>query len=269
MNNMNPELLPRRRFLTCSFSTMFALSATQAFPAETHAEQRECYEVCTFYLADETCQKRFSDYLEHALLPALRRITDRPTGVFQNTNMQENRCLTVVIPFSSLQDFGEWHEHLNADMAFQHAAKDYFIQTAKIPVWHRRENQLLQGLTGSPKLELPKGKTPHLFELRTYESPNQKLARLTVEMFNEGKLDELMRQAGLAPVFFGERMIGNGPPSLTYLLSAENEEEHEKHWRTFRSDPRWERVRQMKKFQSTISEISSCILIPMSYSDIR
>tara|TARA_R110002111_G_scaffold1162_4_gene8233 strand:- start:14653 stop:15462 length:810 start_codon:yes stop_codon:yes gene_type:complete len=269
MNTMNSELLQRRRFLTCSLSTIFALRATQAFPAEAPVEKREFYELRTFYLSDETSQKRLSDYLEQALLPALKRITDYPTGVFQNANMQEDRCLTVVIPFSSLQNFGEWNERLNADMTFQHAAKDYFTQTAEAPVWQRMESQLLQGLSGSPKLELPKGKTPHLFELRTYESPNLKLARLTVEMFNEGRLDELMRQAGLAPVFFGETLLGNRPPNLTYLLSAENEVKHEKHWRTFRSAPRWERVRQMQKFQSTISEIRSRFLIPLGYSDIR
>jgi len=266
---MNSELLQRRRFLTSTLSTIFTLSATRAIPAASSAEKQEFYELRTYYLTDETCQKRLSDYLEQALLPALKRITDRPAGVFQNTNMQEDRCLTVVIPFSSLQDFGEWNERLNADLTFQHAAKDYFTQSAASPECHRRESQLLKGLTGSPVLELPKGKTPHLFELRTYESPNLKLARLTVEMFNEGRLDELMREAGLAPVLFGETLIGNRVPNLTYLLSADNEVEHEKHWRTFRSDPRWERVRQMKQYQSTISKIRSRFLIPMSYSDIR
>jgi len=266
---MNLELIQRRRFLTCSLSTIFALRATRAFPADTPAVKQEFYELRTYYLADNTCVKRLSDYLEHALIPALKRITDCPAGVFQNTNMQEDRCLTMVIPFSSLQEYGGWNERLNADTAFQHAAKDYFTQTAKVPVWRRMESQLLKGLSGSPVLELPKGKTPHLFELRTYESPNLKLARRTVEMFNEGRLDELMRQAGLAPVFFGETLIGNRLPNLTYLLSAENEVEHKEHWRTFRSDPRWEQVRQMKKFQSTISEIRSRFLIPMSYSDIR
>ncbi|HCO24402.1 MAG: hypothetical protein CME31_28070 [Gimesia sp.] len=269
MNGMNSELLQRRRFLTCSLSTIFALRATQAFTADAPAEKREFYELRTFYLSDETCRKRLSDYLEQALLPALKRITGCPAGAFQSTDMQENRCLTVVISFSSLQEFGEWNERLNADITFQHAAKDYFAQTAEAPVWHRMESQLLQGLACLPKLVLPNGNTPHLFELRRYESPNLKLARLTVEMFNEGRLDELMRQAGLAPVFFGETLIGNGPPNLTYLLSAENEEEHEKHWRTFRSDPRWERIRQMKKFQSTISEIRSRFLKPLAYSDIR
>ncbi|HBL45339.1 MAG TPA: hypothetical protein DDZ90_18320 [Planctomycetaceae bacterium] len=269
MNAMNSEQLQRRRFLTCSLSTIFALRATQAFPADTIAEKQKFYELRTFYLSDETCQKRLSDYLEHALLPALKRITGSPTGVFQNINMQEDRCLTLVIPFSSLQDFGEWNERLIADITFQQAAKDYFTQTAAAPASQRMESQLLKGLSGSPVLELSNGETPHLFELRTYESPNLKLARLTVEMFNEGRLDELMREAGLAPVFFGETLIGNQLPNLTYLLSAQNEVEHEKHWRSFRSDPRWEQVRQMKKYQSTISEIRSRFLIPMSYSEIR
>lgn len=266
---MIPELLPRRRFLTGSLASMFALGATRALPADSSVKKREFYELRTCYLSDETSQKRLSDYLEHALLPALKRISGCPAGVFQSTDMQQDRCLTVVHPFASLEVFSEWNARLNSDSEFQRAAKDFFTQTAEAPIWQRMESQLLKSLAGSPVLELPTGTLPHLFELRTYESPNLKLARLTVDMFNEGRLDKLMHEAGLAPVLFGETLIGNRLPNLTYLLSAENEAAHQEHWRTFRADPRWERVRQRKKFQSTISKIRSRFLIPLPYSDIR
>ena len=88
---------------------------------------------------------------------------------------------------------------------------------------------------GMPKIEFPaycQEKKPRIFELRTYESHSELKALKKVEMFNAGEID-LMREVGLAPIFYGQALIGRDLPHLTYMLSAENQEAHKKHWNAF------------------------------------
>ena len=88
---------------------------------------------------------------------------------------------------------------------------------------------------GMPRIKLPvcSVQRPRLFEMRTYESHSELKALKKVEMFNAGEI-ESMRHVGLAPVFYGQALIGPGLPHLTYMLSAESEEAHKKHWTAFR-----------------------------------
>ena len=127
-------------------------------------------------------------------------------------------------------------------------------------------------IEGVPKIEVPasaKGNQPRIFELRTYESHSKKANKKKIEMFNAGEL-EIFRRAGLAPVFFGETMIGAKMPNLTYMLTFENMAAREKNWGAFGSDPEWKKLSTTPGFTDAeiVSNISNIFLRPTAYSQI-
>ncbi len=88
-----------------------------------------------------------------------------------------------------------------------------------------------------------------------------------VAMFNNGEI-ELMREVEMAPVFFGETLIGPNVPNLIYMLSADNMESHKAHWKAFLAHPTWERMKAMEKYKDTVSKIKNWFLKPTSYSQM-
>jgi hypothetical protein len=106
-----------------------------------------------------------------------------------------------------------------------------------------------------------------LFELRTYESHNADKARLKVEMFNEGEID-IMRDVKLAPLFYGETLIGSDVPNLTYMLTAPDMNAHDEHWAGFRTHPDWLVMKALDKYKDTVSKINRWYLAPTAYSQL-
>ncbi|MEQ9406659.1 MAG: NIPSNAP family protein [Fuerstiella sp.] len=126
----------------------------------------------------------------------------------------------------------------------------------------------MRAFAGMPVLELPSTASPErLLELRIYESNNEQKARLKVEMFNEGEID-IMRDVKLAPVFFGETLISDDLPNLTYILSADNAEIHRQHFQDFLKHPDWDRMKRLEKYKGTVSKIISITLSPATCSQI-
>ena len=93
------------------------------------------------------------------------------------------------------------------------------------------------------------------------------LFRSKVEMFNSGEID-VMRETGLGPVFYGQALIGPNLPHLTYMLSAEDQDSHKKHWDAFGKHATWDKMKNDPKYADTVSKISTHFLVPTSYSQI-
>ena len=110
-------------------------------------------------------------------------------------------------------------------------------------------------------------------ELRTEETATLAEAgadapsRRKIEMFNSGEI-EVMFEAGLAPLLYGETLIGDNVPNLTYILSAPNMEAHGEHWKAFGAHPKWQRMRAMEKYKGTVSGIDNYFLEPTDFSQI-
>lgn len=258
----------RRAFLAGTMGAAVALGLGQKAPAAEKKTTQQYYELRTYRIADEKNQQIVSDYLEHALLPALGRAGIHQVGVFKEVDAQDDHSLYVLIPFQSLEQLASLNDKLEADAAYHKAAEAYFALPKEAAPYSRIESRLMKAFKGMPVLEPPKGKGPHLFELRTYESHNAKLARLKVDMFNSGEID-IMRDVQLGPVFYGEMLIGDDVPNLTYMLSGPNREEHDQHWDGFRQHPEWDRMKKMDKYKGTVSKITKWYLEPLPYSEIQ
>ena len=231
---------------------------------------QEYYELRIYKIYDYDKQRAAEAYLKDALLPALGRIGLDRIGVFTNKDDPNDHSLYVLIPFPTIDKFSGLNKTLAEDKEYQTAAAEYFTRELKDPVYDRIESRFLKAFAGMPVIELPAvsvEKKPRIFELRLYQSHTEDHARRKVKMFNDGEI-QIMRDTQLAPVFYGETLIGPDVPNLVYLLSAEDAESHEKHFTAFREHPEWKRIKVLEEYKETVSKIEKWILQPTSYSQL-
>ncbi len=88
-------------------------------------------------------------------------------------------------------------------------------------------------------------------------------------MFNEAEI-AIFTRTGLAPVFFGDTLVGHRMPSLTYMLTFEDVADLNKKWAVFASDPAWKDLshRPGNTDAEIVSNISNLYLSPLSCSQI-
>jgi len=238
------------------------------------ARAAEYYELRRYHLRRGPGQGLVDTYLRTAALPAWQRAGAGPIGVFSVMIGEANPTFHVLLVHKSLDAFASLPERLAADAAYQTAAAPYLNAEATSPAFVRIESSLMRPFDGLPKLELPfgggeAGRRPRIFELRIYESHSEKAARKKIEMFNTAEI-ALFRRAGMAPVFFGETLIGAGLPNLTYMLAYEDMAAHDKQWSAFAGDPDWKKLSTTPGFTDPeiVSSISNMYLRPTAYSQI-
>lgn len=260
--------MKRREFLKTSLAVS-ALAGVSLTAAEPKGPQ-EYYELRVYRLGKDSQGELLHSYLEKALLPGLNRLGVKPVGVFTEPEPKEGPAVYVLIPYASLETAAGVAAQLKADAEYMRAGSDYIQRPKDKPGFDRIDSWFLRAFAGIPKLEIPafsRDKKPRLFELRIYESYSEAKAQKKVDMFNDGEID-IMRETELAPVFFGQALIGDDLPHLTYMLSAENMEAHKQHWSAFGKHPDWKRMSSDPQYADTVSKIRNYFLQPTAYSQI-
>lgn len=246
---------------------MTALALAAALLAADAPQQT--LELRVYRNSDPAKQAAVIDYVADALVPALNRHGVSPVGVFKPMD-EKDADLYVLIPYESLAASVATRDALAADEAYQQAAKSFLAAVPKQPNYTRCETSLMRAFAGMPTVEVPaltEGNQDRLFELRTYESHTEEKARLKVDMFNSGEI-EVMKDVGLAPVFYGEVLAGGDTPCLKYMMSGPNEEEHKAHFKGFLDHPTWAKLKVMPKYAQTVSKISKTMLVAARGSQI-
>jgi hypothetical protein len=85
-------------------------------------------------------------------------------------------------------------------ISFRNATEAYPAAKPDDPVSLRIEASLLAAIPGMPRLEKPDPSRPRLFNLRVYESHNERAAAKKVEMLETAEL-AIFRRVGLTPVY--------------------------------------------------------------------
>lgn len=241
-------------------------------PASETAEENmlEYYELRVYRIDSFEKQEVVSRYLETALVPALNRLGIDRVGVFTLQEPGDDFSIFTLIPYPTLDHMTRLSDVLDQDADYQQAASEYFSASIDDPAYGRIESKLMKAFDSIPVMELPEqsstGST-RIFELRTYESHHENAAYRKVQMFDEGET-QIMREAGLGPVFFGEVLVGHDVPNLTYILSSTDRETHKKSWEAFLAHPDWVRMKAMERYKDTVSKIRNWFLVPTSYSQI-
>jgi NIPSNAP len=265
--------MERRNFLAVVSAAVFGgLSKRQAGQGASKVAP-EFYLWRQYMLRAGTQPRRLAEHLQGALIPALNRLGHKPIGVFEPVVGVPSPTVFTLTPAASLDAAAALEAALQRDDQYVRAAAPYLDAVATDPVYVRQETSILAAFANVPRVEVPAAtaaRGPRLFELRTYESHNERAHRLKVQMFAEMGEVEIFRRVGLAPVFFGSTLAGPRMPNLTYMLVHENMAGRDKSWDAFRNDEAWKKLRSTPGYADAdiVSSITTVLLRPAAYSQI-
>ncbi len=247
------------------------VAASAPLLGATVAGKNQYFELRWYYFRNGSQPQRANQFFEKVWAPAAKRLGVGPTGFFSPVIGEGSPYLLRVSSYPSMGDvefflsrmmrdsdfaqhYGEWHKPLD-------------------PGYVRTENAMLKAFDAMPALTIAPDdgkRAPKIFELRTYESNDPITLRRKVKMFNDGEAG-IFQRLGMAPVFFGETIVGRNQPSLTYMLSYDDMAARDRLWNAFGSDPEWKKLRSTPGLSDAeiVSNISNVILRPTSFSGIR
>ncbi|MFC0513990.1 NIPSNAP family protein [Mucilaginibacter angelicae] len=229
----------------------------------------EYYELRVYNLKSPEQQKLVEDFLKDTAIPAFNSLGVKHVGVFTEMKPEGQTRLFVLLQFNSLAHFSTVTDSFagNADLQIKGAA--YLNAPAAAPAYERIESSLLKAFVHMPHLKAPENKA-RIFELRQYQSATEAAGKKKIEMFNdEGEID-VFKRLGFKPVFWGETVIGAQRPNLTYMITFDDLDAKNTHWKAFGSDPQWKKISAMPEYADAllVSKITSTMLVPTSYSQI-
>lgn len=268
--------MERRHFIVSTLGATLMAASNNASSAQaqgTTAKTPDFYLWRQYVLRTGTQLGRLADYLQNAAIPALNRLGHSPIGAFEVTFGLPTPTVFVVTPSSSLEKLMSIEAGLERDQAYMKAAEGYLNAAPTDPVYVRQEVSLLTAFSNVPNIEVPKAtaaQAARLFELRTYESHNERAHRAKVRMFAEMGEVDIFRASGLTPVFFARTFAGPRMPSLMYLLVHENMAAREKSWDNFRNNADWKKLSTTPGYTDPeiVSNITTVFLRPTPYSQI-
>ncbi len=263
----------RRKFLAGSAAAAGATvlgckSASRSGSGDRKA--REFYELRTYQIPNPEKKAIVDRYLETALVPALNRNSIDRVGVFVAMEDPADHSITVLIPYPTLGHFEGITSALLADADYVAASREMFDRPKRDPAYSRINSRLMQAFKSMPVIEMPAetaARKPRMFEIRTYESHTMEMTALKVEMFDKGET-QLMRDVKMGPVFFGETLIGDNVPNLTYMLSAADMDAHLAHWKAFKVSPVWVLMKKIARYKGSLTKIIKSFVVPTAYSQI-
>lgn len=265
--------MERRDFIKTAVtaSAATALAPVTSTAAERKAPAgREYYELRAYRLKSGSSTAPLDAYLEKAFIPALNAQSVPFVGVLTEPEAKDGLAVWVLIPYTSLTTMLRVTAAMNMDPTVLKAGADYLNVKKDQPAFDRVDSWLHLAFMGMQKLQVPAGaetKQPRIFEMRTYESFSEVTALKKVDMFNNGEID-VMKDVGLAPVFYGQGLVGSNLPHLTYMLSGTDRASYDKNWKAFQNHPNWIKMKADPQYADTVSKITSRFLVPTRYSQI-
>ena len=264
----------RRHFVKAGLAgaALTAAGPAAASGAADAADARMLYELRTYELRNDLAPGRAGDFFEQHLVPAFRRAGVAQVASFTPDMGMPTPSVVLIIPYASTAEMGAVAERLEADAALR-AARDAWERSAGGPPYVRFDSALYRAFAGHPRLEVPPAPAAgggRLFELRTYEAPNEAGLRAKVAMFDQEEI-RIFREAGFRPVFFGAAIAGTRLPHLAYMIAFDDVAARNAAWGRFGSHPDWQRIRGRPGWTDpeAVSVIRAAFLRPTRYSAVR
>ena len=215
-------------------------------------------------------RSRLYSYLRDAAIPAWNRAGIAHVGVFNVMFGASAPTTYVLLAHQTLESMASLRKALVDDAQYQADGKEFLSASLGDPGYTRVESSLFKAFAGMPDLRVPAAAANNeerIFELRIYESHSEFAAARKIEMFNKGEIP-IFYKTGLIPVFFGEALVGELLPNLTYMLTFKDLDARQAAWDAFRIHPDWKEMSADPYYKDTVSNITSVILRPLPFSQV-
>ena len=243
----------------------------QVFSASS--QNLEYYQIKVYHLANEQQQQVVENFLQNAYVPAMHRAGVKKLGVFKpvDNDTSSDRRLFVFVPFRSQADLFKLTQQVEKDKAYLTAGKDYLEAPYNNIPYKRIETIVLEAFPDMPRFEAPALKSAmdnRVYELRSYESPTEKLHDNKVQMFNEGGEIKIFKRLNFNAVFYSRVKAGSHMPNLMYMTTFEDRADRDAHWKSFSADTAWKQLSARPEYQHNVSHQDIIFLRPLAYSDL-
>lgn len=248
-----------------------AAAAALLFCITLQAQKRAYYEIKVYHAVTAEQITQVDQFLKESYLPALHKAGVPKVGVFHHTanDTAADKRVFVFIPLTSLEHADKIETCISKDSSI--TASAYWNTAYNAAPYTRMETILLKAFPLMPGWEAPSlsgNKTERVYELRSYESANERLYRKKVEMFNQGGEITLFKRLHFNAVFYGEVIAGSRMPNLMYMTSFNNRKDRDEHWAAFGSDPEWKKLSGMEEYKNTVMKNDTMLLNPAEFSEL-
>lgn len=239
---------------------------------ESQTVGREYYQLKEYTFTTDSQELVTDQYLENAFMPATKRQGIANIGVFKSRPDETDSLQRtyVLIPFESLDQFASLETKLVEDAAYLEAGSAYLDAPHDRPPYQRVVSTILIAFPDMPKMApttVTGPRSERVYELRSYESPNETYYRNKVDMFNAGGEVTLFDQLEFHAVFYGDVLSGAKMPNLMYMTTFTDMESRDAHWKLFVDAPAWKEMSSLPKYQNNVSHADIHLLYPTEYSD--
>jgi len=242
---------------------------------QSTAAQKEFYQLKIYHIKTAQQEEKVDAFLKQAYLPALHRAGITKIGVFKPIYPTDvaptERLIYVFVPFRSFDGIAKLEQQLTKDQTYRNDGKPYLEALYTEPPYERLEIILMNAFDGHPKFTLPQLKSAlkdRVYELRSYESHTEAIAKNKIEMFNKGDEIGLFKRLNFNAVFYAEVVAGSRMPNLMYLTTFENKADRDAHWKAFSADTFWKTLSAMPQYKNNVSKNDTKFICPTEYSDI-
>ncbi len=241
----------------------------QSKPLKDKIPYVEHYELRVYTFKDERQQKITEDFYKDVFVLLIKQQRYETVGVFTELNPAGQTKLYVLIPFNTYVHAEGLYYFLEDNKDYWTRGAAYLNAPADNPAFEHLETSMMKAFKHMPSKQLPP-RDQRIFELRQYKSASEAAGKKKIEMFNDQGEIDIFKRLGFKPVFFGETIIGNDRPNLTYMVTFKDMENKAAHWKSFVDDAQWKKISVVPGYADAllVSKITSTMLVPTAYSGI-
>ncbi|MCL6524676.1 MAG: NIPSNAP family protein [Thermoflavifilum sp.] len=234
---------------------------------------RPYYVVRVYHIPASQSMQPTLDFLQQVYVPYMHARDIGPIGVFtniRNADTAEQR-IYVLTPYRTLTQWEEYEQDLMHSKQWLNKAPEYTNAPASHPPYARIETILLRAFPDMPVIHKPRLTAPYqerVYELRSYESPDEAYGFNKIQMFNEGGEIQIFDRLDFEAVFYAQVLSGCRMPNLMYMTAFNDMESRNTHWKAFSNDSAWQHLSALPEYQHNVSKADIVFLHPVSFSDL-
>jgi hypothetical protein len=240
---------------------------TMAADSKTGAEPSAIYEMRVYYAAEGKLDALNARFRDHTM-KLFEKHGIANVDYFVPEGANPDRKLVYFLSYPSREARDKSWKEFGADPDWQKAAKESEKEGRLVT---KVEQFFLQPTDYSPKMRSG-NKGDHLYELRTYTTPEGKLADLD-KRFKDHTID-LFTKHGMENVIYWHRMDDqkDAKTTLVYLLAHKNKDAANASWDGFRKDADWLKAKAESEKNGALTVdkgVKSEFLVPTDYSPMK